>query len=71
MGARIAVLLYILPGIALTLSLVLFLLYVPAVSILTLIAVLLAISLTFALGVFAGAHRLRLTRWLRRVNHAS
>ncbi len=70
MGERITMLLYALPGAALTVSLLLFLLYVPMMSILTVVAILLALSLVFALGVAAGSHRLRISRWLRRLQNA-
>lgn len=70
MSSRIAILLYVLPGIALTLSLMLFLLYVPMMSIVTVVAILLALGLMFALGVFTGVHRLRVARWIRRLPNA-
>jgi len=70
MSSRLAILLYTLPGAALTLSLVLFLLYVPMLSILTVVAILVGLSLMFALGVFAGVHRLRVLRILKRIQNA-
>lgn len=67
MTTKIAVLLTIFPFALLLGSIAAFMLYVPVVTIVATVTILLALVLTFTLGVIAGGRRIRISRMIRRL----
>ena len=67
MTTKIAVLLSIFPFALLIGSVAAFLLYVPVMTVAATAAILLALVLTFTLGVVAGGRRIRIARIMRRL----
>jgi len=67
MTTKIAVLLTIFPFALLLGSIAAFMLYVPVVTIGATVTILLALVLTFTLGVIAGGRRIRISRMIRRL----
>jgi ABC-type transport system involved in Fe-S cluster assembly fused permease/ATPase subunit len=67
MTTKIAVLLSIFPFALLIGSVAAFLLYVPVMTVAATAAILLALVLTFTLGVVAGGRRIRISRIMRRL----
>jgi hypothetical protein len=69
-NTRTAIILYLAPVALLVASIGAFLIYVSAIGIMSVTAVLLGLVLTFSLGVVAGGRRIRISRMMRRVPDA-
>jgi hypothetical protein len=67
MTIRTAILVFTLPCVLLLASVGAFLLYVPMLTLLSTVTVLMALVLTFAMGVVAGGRRIRISRMIRRL----
>ncbi len=67
MTTRTAILLFTLTFALLLVSVGGFLLYVPMMTLISTITVLMALILTFALGLVAGGRRIRISRMIRRL----
>jgi hypothetical protein len=70
MNTRTAIILYLAPLALLVASIGAFLIYVSAIGIMSVTAILLGLVLTYALGVVAGGRRIRISRMIRRLQHA-
>lgn len=70
MNTRTAIILYLAPLALLVASIGAFLIYVSAIGIMSVTAILLGLVLTYALGVVAGGRRIRISRIMRRLQHA-
>jgi hypothetical protein len=69
-NTRTAIILYLAPLALLVASIGAFLIYVSAIGIMSVSAVLLGLVLTFSLGVVAGGRRIRISRMMRRFHDA-
>ena len=69
-NTRTAIILYSVPLALLVMSIVAFLIYVSAIGIMSVTAILLGLVLTFSLGVVAGGRRIRISRMMRRLHDA-
>ena len=67
MNTRTAIILYVAPLALLVASIGAFLIYVSAIGIMSVTAILLGLVLTYGLGVVAGGRRIRISRMLRRL----
>lgn len=70
MNTRTAVFLYLAPLALLVASIGAFLIYVSAIGIMSVTAILLGLVLTYSLGVIAGGRRIRISRMIRRLHDA-
>ena len=70
MNTRTAIILYLAPLALLLASIGAFLIYVSAIGIIAVVAILLGLVLTYALGVVAGGRRIRISRMMRRLQDA-
>lgn len=70
MNTRTAIILYLVPLGLLIASIGAFLIYVSAIGIIAVTAILLGLVLTYALGVVAGGRRIRVSRMMRRLQDA-
>ena len=70
MNTRTAVVLYLAPLALLVASIGAFLIYVSAIGIMSVTAILLGLVLTYSLGVIAGGRRIRISRMIRRLHDA-
>jgi hypothetical protein len=66
-NTRTAIILYVAPLALLVASIGAFLIYVSAIGIMSVTAILLGLVLTYGLGVVAGGRRIRISRMLRRL----
>ena len=66
MNTRTAIILYLAPLALLVASIGAFLIYVSAIGIMSVSAILLGLVLTFSMGVVAGGRRIRISRMMRR-----
>jgi hypothetical protein len=69
-NTRTAIILYSVPLALLVMSIGAFLIYVSAIGIMSVTAILLGLVLTFSLGVVAGGRRIRISRMMRRLHDA-
>jgi len=69
-NTRTAVVLYLAPLALLVASIGAFLIYVSAIGIMSVTAILLGLVLTYSLGVVAGGRRIRISRMIRRLHDA-
>jgi hypothetical protein len=69
-NTRTAIILYLAPLVLLVASIGAFLIYVSALGIISVSAIVLGLVLTFALGVVAGGRRIRISRMMRRFQDA-
>jgi hypothetical protein len=69
-NTRTAVFLYLAPLALLVASIGAFLIYVSAIGIMSVTAILLGLVLTYSLGVIAGGRRIRISRMIRRLHDA-